>query len=112
MTEASSRPTSPKQNTPNEFRTKRGLAGILKSAAVVVVPKRDQTTTPRPIKTAAAMKVPTAPKLLIHLPTPSPTMLRMVSKASSASDVVSANDLLSARAVWLGPRIKTETPTK
>ncbi len=35
MTEASSRPTRPKQITPNELRTKRGLAGILKSAAVM-----------------------------------------------------------------------------
>ena len=43
MTEASSRPTNPKQITPKEFRTKRGLGGILKSAAVMVVPKRDQT---------------------------------------------------------------------
>ena len=44
MTEASSRPTRPKQITPKELRTKRGLAGILKSAAVMVVPKRDQIT--------------------------------------------------------------------
>ena len=36
MTDASSRPTRPKQITPKEFRTKRGLAGILKSAAVML----------------------------------------------------------------------------
>ena len=36
----------------------------------------------------------------------------MVSSASSASDSVSAKDLLSASAAWLGPITKTETPTK
>ena len=41
MTEASSRPTRPKQITPKEFRTNFGSAGILKSAVVMVLPKRD-----------------------------------------------------------------------
>jgi len=39
ITEASSRPTNPKQMTPKAFITNRGLAGILKSAEVMVVPK-------------------------------------------------------------------------
>ena len=94
MTEASSRPTRPKQITPKEFSTKRGLAGILKSAAVMVVPKRDQIRMPRPIRTAAAMKVPIAPRLLIHLPTPRPTMLRTVSSARSASEVMSGESFV------------------
>ena len=36
----------------------------------MVLPKRNQITAPRPMRTAAAMKVPMAPRLLIHLPTP------------------------------------------
>ena len=81
-------------------------------AAVIPVPKRDQITTPSPIRTAAATKVPIAPALLIHLPTPRPTMLSRVSRESRASEVTSANILLSARPAWVGPRAKTETPTK
>src|SRR5437773_9143457 len=74
MTEASSRPTRPKQMTPKEFRTKRGFAGIRKSAAVREVPKRSPTMTPRAISRTPATKVPRPPTLLIHLPTPRPTM--------------------------------------
>src|SRR5260370_27052862 len=103
MTEASSRPTRPKQITPNEFSTKRGLAGIWKSAAEMLVPKRDQITAPRPMSTAAATKDPTAPTLLIHLPTPSPRMLNRVSRASSTREVVEAKILLSASHRRLGP---------
>ena len=40
----------------------------------MVVPKRDHTVKPKPIRTAAAMNVPMAPRLLSHFPTPSPTM--------------------------------------
>ena len=83
-----------------------------KSAAVTVVPKRDQTMIPRPIRTAAAMKVPIAPRLLSHFPTPSPTMLRMVRKASKAAEVIMAKFLLSASPAWPGPSANTETPTK
>ncbi len=46
--------------TPNEFRTKRGLAGILNLAAEMAMPKREQIATPRLMSTAAAMKVPMA----------------------------------------------------
>src|SRR5450432_4459387 len=46
ITEASSSPTSPKQITPKEFNTNRGLAGTAKSADVTVLPNRDHTTTP------------------------------------------------------------------
>ena len=68
MTEASSRPTSPKQITPNEFSTKRGFAGIRKSAAVTVVPNRIQMTSPSPISVAAAMPVPIAAQIVDPLP--------------------------------------------
>src|SRR5579864_4282315 len=112
ITDASSRPTSPKQITPNEFNTNFGFAGILKSAAVIVVPNRDQITRPSPISTAAATNVPIAPRLLIHLPTPSPTMFITTSTASSASDAPSAKTLLSANPAWRGPSTKTDTPTK
>src|SRR5215467_4875003 len=112
ITDASSSPTSPKQITPKEFRTNLGFAGILKSAAVIVVPNRNQITAPNPISTAAAMKVPTAPRLLIHLPTPSPRMLKYVSNPSSMSDAVAANILLSDSPSWPGPSAYTDTPTK
>ena len=98
MTEASSRPTSPKQITPNEFSTKRGFAGIRKSAAVTVVPNRSQMTSPSPINVAAAMPVPMPPRLLTHFPTPRPTMFSTTRMTSSDSDAISANSLLSASA--------------
>src|SRR3982751_6161729 len=46
-----------KQMTPKELSTNFGFAGIAKSARVIVVPKRDQITTPSPISTAAAINV-------------------------------------------------------
>src|ERR1700758_209622 len=112
MTEASSRPTRPKQITPKEFSTNFGFGGILKSAAVIVVPKCDQITAPRPINTAAAMNVPIAPMLLIHLPTPRPRILKNVSSASNVRDVTEANTLLSANPWCPGPNTYTDTPTK
>jgi len=83
--------------TPKELRRKRGFAGIRKSAALMVVPNRDQIITPRPIKTAAAINVPIAPTLLIHFPTPRPRMFSTVSRASSVREAVDAKILLSAR---------------
>src|SRR5260370_13660101 len=69
MTEASSRPTRPKQITPKEFRTKRGLAGMRKSAVVTDAPKRSQNTLPKTMRTRAAIKGSMAPGLLGQLPT-------------------------------------------
>src|SRR5579884_843417 len=112
MTDASSSPTSPKQITPNEFSTNLGFAGIAKSAALTVVPCRSVTTAPSPISTPAATNVPIAPTLLIHFPTPSPTMFITTNTASSASEAPNAKTLLSASAAWVGPSTNTETPTK
>ena len=70
-----------------------------KSAEVTVVPKRDQMTIPKPISTAAAMKVPMAPRLLIHFPTPRPTMLNRVSNASSASEAARAKDFVVGKSL-------------
>ena len=112
ITDANSKPTSPKQITPNEFNTNRGFGGIRKSAAVTVVPNLAKTITPNPIKTAAAMAVPIPPKLLIHFPTPSPTIFRITSSAIRPTDATTVNILLSASAAWPGPSTKTETPTK
>src|ERR1700721_3171108 len=103
MTEASSRPTKPKQITPKELSTKRGLGGTLKSAAVMPEPKRDQITIPNPTSTAAAIKVPRAPTLLIHLPTPRPRMFNRVSSASSARETEAAKSLLSGSPWGPGP---------
>src|SRR6185437_7542769 len=105
-------PTSPKQITPKAFITKRGLAGMRKSAALTVVPKCSQTTAPNPIRVAAATNVPTAPILLIHLPTPRPIMFSTTSTANSASEAPRANTLLSASPAWPGPSTYTDTPTK
>ena len=91
---------------------KRGLAGMWKSAAVKVVPKRRATATPRPIKVTAAIPVPMLPTLLIHLPTPSPTMLSVTISTKSSNDAMTVNALLSANAAWPGPSVNTETPTK
>src|SRR5258708_36470076 len=110
--EASSNPTSPKQMTPNEFNTKRGLAGILKSAQVTVVPNFDHMITPSPINSAAATNVPIAPMLLIHFPTPSPTTFNTTSTVSRHKHALKANARLSASPWWLSPRTNTETPTK
>src|SRR5208282_5740422 len=112
ITEASSSPTKPKQITPNEFRTNLGSAGMRKSAAVTVVPNRDQTVNPKPIRTAAATNVPMAPRLLSHFPTPSPTMFTTVSSTSSDTEAAIAKFLLSASAAWPGPIANTVTPTK
>src|SRR5271167_2823544 len=112
ITDASSSPTNPKQITPKEFRTNRGSAGIRKSAAVTVVPKRDHTVKPSPINTAAATNVPIAPRLLSHFPTPRPTMFTTVSNANNASDAAIAKFLLSASAACPGPIANTVTPTK
>src|SRR5580692_10352198 len=112
ITDANSKPTNPKQITPNEFKTNRGFDGIRKSAAVTVVPNLAKTITPNPIKTAAAMPVPIPPRLLIHLPTPSPTIFRITSSAIRPTDATTVNILLSASAAWPGPSTKTETPTK
>src|ERR1035438_4339834 len=103
LTAAGPSPTKPKQITPKEFSTKRGWGGIRKSAAEMFEPKRDQITAPRQISTPAATKVPAAPMLLIHLPTPSPRMLNTVSNPSSARDAAQANTLLSASPKWFGP---------
>ena len=65
-----------------------------KSAAVTVVPKRDSNRQPRPIRTAAAMKVPIPPILLIHLPTPRPTMFSIVRKTSSTNRRGHGEDLV------------------
>ena len=67
--------------TPKEFRTKRGLAGIFKSAAEMAMPKREQIATPRLMSTAGGDEgADGVPALLIHLPTPRPRMLSRVSK--------------------------------
>src|ERR1019366_7677614 len=110
--EASSSPTKPKPITPNEFRTNLGSAGIRKSAVVTVVPKRDKTVNPKPIRTAAATNVPMAPTLLSHFPTPRPTMFTTVSSSNNNTDVTIAKFLLSASAAWPGPIANTVTPTK
>jgi hypothetical protein len=89
-----------------------GAAGILKSATVTGVPKRDQTVTPNPMSTAAATKVPIPPRLFSHFPTLRPTILRTVSSASRAIDASMAKVLSSASAAWPAPMAKTETPTK
>ena len=69
MTEASSRPTSPKQITPNEFSTKRGIRRECgNQRRVTVVPNRSQMTSPKPINTAAAMQVPIAAEIVDPLP--------------------------------------------
>src|SRR5690242_3968449 len=112
MTEASSSPTNPKQITPKEFNTNLGLGGMRKSAQVTLVPNRKYTTIPSPIRTAAAIPVPIAPRLLIHLPTPNPTMFSTTRRTSSNSEAVNANFLLSPSASWPDPSTKTETPTK
>ena len=72
----------------------------------------NQTIAPSPINTAAAMTVPMAPRLLIHLPTPSPTTFNTTSSQQQASDALSAKYLLSANAWCPLPRANTETPTK
>ncbi len=112
MTDASSRPTNPKQITPKEFKTKRGFSGILKSAQVTLVPNRVQTISPSPISSAAAIKVPMPPMLLIHLPTPSPTIFSTTSTTSSTTHALSAKILLSARCSCPTPSANTDTPTK
>src|SRR5258708_34969186 len=112
MTEASSSPTRPKQITPNEFSTNRGFSGILKSAQVKFVPKRDHTMSPSAIKSPAAINVPTPPMLLTHLPTPNPTMFSTTKTPSNNTHAPSANTLLSARCSCPGPSTNTETPTK
>src|ERR1700681_1505040 len=112
ITEASSSPTKPKQITPNELSTNRGFAGIAKSAEVTAVPNRSQTTIPSPINTTAALPVPIAPKLLIHFPTPSPTIFITTKIISSSNEAVSAKLLLSASDSCPAPSAYTETPTK
>src|SRR6266436_2505727 len=112
MMEASSSPTRPKQITPNEFSTKRGLAGIWKSAQATVVPNFAHTITPSPISSAAATNVPIAPTLLIHFPTPSPTTFSTTSTVRRNKQALKANARLSASPWWLSPRTNTETPTK
>ena len=98
MTDASSNPTKPKQITPKEFSTNLGLSGMRKSAELTVVPKRSQTTRPRPIRVTAAIPVPMPPRLLIHFPTPRPTMFKTTSTTSSAREALKANHFLSAKA--------------
>src|SRR5947209_8155150 len=112
ITDASSSPTRPKQITPNEFSTNRGFAGMEKSAAVTLAPKRTHTIAPSPISTAAATNVPIAPRLLIHFPTPSPTTFSTTSSVSRINDALSANTLLSPKAWCPPPRTNTDTPTK
>src|ERR1700723_467326 len=112
ITDASSSPTSPKQITPNEFRRNRGSAGMQKPPAVTVVQNRSHTIRPSAISSPPAATVPMLPTLLIHFPTPSPTILRTTSSARSESAAVTVNALLSASAAWPGPSEKTATPTK
>src|SRR5438270_12689429 len=112
MMDASSKPTNPKQITPKEFNTKRGFSGILKSAQVTFVPKRNHTIKPSPISSPAAMNVPIPPMLLTHLPTPRPTMFSTTSTTSSAVHAVKANTLLSASCSCPIPNENTDTPTK
>src|SRR5437762_10206158 len=95
MTDANSSPTNPKQITPNELSTNRGLAGMEKSDAVTLAPNRSHTMAPSPMSTAAATNVPSAPKLFIHFPTPSPTTFSTTSNARRINDALSANTLLS-----------------
>ena len=97
MTDASSKPTSPKQITPKEFSTNLGSAGIRNAAAPTVLPKRSQISRPKPISAAAAMPVPIAPRLFSHFPTPRPAMFKTVSSASKATEAVKAKALLSAK---------------
>src|SRR6266849_6442600 len=112
MTEASSNPTNPKQITPNEFKTNRGSSGILKSAQVTLVPNRSQTIKPSAINKPAAINVPIPPMLLIHFPTPRPTIFSTTKTASNTTQAVSANTLLSASCSCPAPSANTETPTK
>src|SRR5271165_2288594 len=112
MIEASSNPTSPKQITPKEFRTNLGFSGILKSAQVTVVPNRSHTINPSAINRPAAINVPIPPMLLIHFPTPSPTMFSTTSTVSSTTQEPSANTLLSASCSCPAPSTNTDTPTK
>src|SRR5882757_9731694 len=76
------------------------------------VPNRKHTTTPSPISKNAATNVPRPPRLLIHLPTPSPITFKITSTLSNTTEAASANGLLSPNAAWPGPSTKTETPTK
>src|SRR6201998_2338531 len=112
ITEASSSPTSPKQITPNEFSTNRGFSGILKSAQVTFVPKRDHTISPSAIRTPGTKNVPIPPMLLTHLPTPSPTILSTTRIASNTAHAVSATILLSASCWCPAPSANTDAPTK
>src|SRR5713226_944212 len=97
MMEASSRPTRPKQMTPNE-PIKRMSPVIRKSAAVMVVPKRKSTTRPRPMSVTAVMAVPRPPRLLTHRPTPRPRTFRITRRTRRTMDAASANQGLSAKA--------------
>src|SRR5215470_630645 len=86
MTDASSKPTSPKQITPNEFSTNLEFARIWKSAQVIVDPNRVNVTIPSPTSNPAATKVPIPPALLIHFPTPNPTTFNTTSTPNKTTD--------------------------
>src|SRR5258708_35591519 len=74
------------------------------------VPNPKPTTTPSPIRKNAAKNVPRPPRLLIHLPTPSPITFKITSTLSNTTEAASANGLLSPSDAWPGPITKTETP--
>ncbi len=113
ITEASSSPISPKQITPKELRTKRGLAGILKSAAVMVVPKREQITTPRPIRTAGGDEGADGAEVVDPF---ADAEAKNVEESKQGQQCEGCDE--SRKVCYrpmprgLGPSIKTETPTK
>ena len=111
ITDASSSPTSPKQITPKELSMKRGFAGIRKSAAVTVVPKlQPHHQTPKPIRTAAATPVPMPPILLIHFPTPSPTMFSTTSSNQQTSEAITAKYAIVRQRLVSGPSTTRTRP--
>ena len=101
---------APESTPPQATATGKFFAGSSISSPITEANSRP--TRPNPIKTPAATKVPMAPKLLIHFPTPRPTILSTVKKISSSREAHSAKILLSASAACPGPSTNTETPTK
>ena len=112
MTEASSSPTSAKQITPNEFRTKRGFAGIRKSAAVTVGAEPHPDDQSQADQRGRRDEGADAAQIVQPFAHAQAHNVKDHQHGQQQQRRRMANALLSARAAWLGPSTNTETPTK